>query len=473
MLCDLRLPDGDGLSLLREAGSPLYPTIIMSAHGDEEVAVQIIKAGALDYLVKSEANFRGIGHIVDRCLREWQRIIDLREAEKEQRRLEQQLRQAQKMEAVGQLTGGFAHDFNNMLGGVLGFTELALTQLQEQRYDRVESHLRQVRSAGEKARDLIKQLLAFSRGGTYSKEPLHLASLIEETMQLLRSSIGENIAITTRIEPGLPAVNHDRIQIQQLLINLVINARDAIGIDSGDIQISLATLAGEYRRCSSCMRSISGDYLALTVADSGSGIAAQNLRSIFEPFFTTKDVGRGSGMGLAVVHGTAHEDGGHLLVETSGKLGGAEFSVVFPLPTSAETLFNPAEKMIWIVDDNSDSRAYLAELLVTQGYRVALYAESQQTLLDMQSADKKPDLIISDLVMPGLRGDELVRQIHIQRPNLPVILTSGYLSALDQQDADRLGLVGVLSKPINSVTLLEMLNELFMPSTSDSTQADQ
>ena len=472
VLCDLKLPDGDGLSLLRESGSPHYPTIIMSAHGDEEVAVQIIKAGALDYLVKSEANFRDIGHIVDRCLREWQRIVDLREAEKEQRSLEQQLRQAQKMEAVGQLTGGFAHDFNNMLGGVLGFTELALSQMQAQRYDLVESHLRQVRSAGERARDLIKQLLAFSRGGTYSKENLHLASLIEETMQLLKSSIGKSIAITTRIEPGLPAINHDRIQIQQLLINLVINARDAIGGDSGDIQISLGVQAGDHRRCSSCMHSLAGDYLALTVADSGQGIEEAIRGSIFEPFFTTKEVGRGTGMGLAVVHGTAHEDGGHLLVNGSGQLGGAEFSVMFPLADAAETLFDPGEKRVWIVDDNPASGGYLCELLATEGYRVTLYEEAQQVLSGLQSVDKPPNLVISDLVMPDMRGDELIRKIHSQLPDLPIILTSGYLNALDEQDVGKLDLAGLLSKPVNSVILLERLNDLFSRSVPAVAQAE-
>ena len=467
MISDLKLPDGDGLSLLRNDSQPGYPTIFVTAHGNEQTAVKIIKAGAQDYLVKGDATFKTIGRTVDRCLREWQNVIDLAAAERGQRQLQQQLQQAQKMESIGHLTGGIAHDFNNILASMLGFTELAAHQLANGDLTKIESYLSNVRSAGEKARDLIKQMLAFSRGGTRNPESLHLAPLIEETLHLLKPNLDSRITINTDIAANLPSVYHDRIQIQQLLMNLLINASDAIGQCNGEVALSLQQESFHDRNCSSCMQPVSGEYTVLTVADSGPGIDDETLRRIFEPFFTTKEGSRGSGMGLSVVHGIAHEAGGHLFADHDPRLHGAQFKLVFPPYQSdapqTDNAFDPAEKMIWIVDDNEQFSQYLSEILQLDGYQTETFNEPQfalQSLKLANSSSLEPDLLITDLKMDHLDGQALIQAVRLINPLLPIVLCSGYPGSLDQLDIDALNLAGVLDKPLNSLKLLELLGKV-------------
>jgi len=468
VLSDLRLPDGDGLSLLKETVNPAFPTILMSAFGDEETAVKTIKAGAHDYIVKSENSFQSIGRVIDRCLREWQLNIDRQQAEHAQRQLGNQLLQAQKMESIGLLTGGIAHDFNNILASMLGFTELAMSQLQNGDLRQIESYLGKVRGAGEKARDLINQLLTYSRGGTRNPESLLLAPLIGEALRLLKPNVGTHITIHSEISANLPPVIHDRVQVQQLLMNLIINARDAIGDEPGEIRVSLTDELPPSLRCSSCGQSIDGPRLTLTVADNGPGIEDSLLQRIFEPFFTTKENGKGSGMGLAVVHGIAHESGGHLTVTRSPQLGGAAFALTFtPAPQQQRT--KPEGKSIWIVDDNDEFAEYLQEVLQFEGYQTRVITDPLIALRALQETTDGPDLVITDMVMPQLSGVELIANIRQTRPTLPFILCSGYPGKLDQQDIQALNLVGLLDKPLDSLKLLEMLHEFFtQPATLSS-----
>ena len=468
MISDLNLPDGDGLSLLRNNRQPGYPTIFVTAHGNEQTAVKIIKAGAQDYLVKGDATFKTIGRTVDRCLREWQNVIDLDAAERGQRQLQLQLQQAQKMESIGHLTGGIAHDFNNILASMLGFTELAVLQINNGDLAKIESYLSHVRTAGEKARDLIKQMLAFSRGGTRNPESLHLAPLIEETLHLLKPNLDSRITINTHIAANLPAVYHDRVQIQQLLMNLVINASDAIGKHNGEIALSLKQEVFNRSNCSSCMEQVSGEYTVLTVADSGPGIEEETLQRIFEPFFTTKAGSRGSGMGLSVVHGIAHEGGGHLFVDHDDRLKGAQFKLVFPPYRANEpsvgSKFDPAQKIIWIVDDNEQFSQYLSEILQLDSYQTRTVNQPVRALQQLKhvcGTDSEPDLLITDLKMDHLDGQALILAARKINPQLPIILCSGYPGSLDQLDIDALNLVGVLDKPLNSLKLLELLGQVF------------
>ena len=471
VLCDLKLPDGDGLDLLEEHKLAGFPTIIMTAHGDEKTAVKIIKAGARDYLVKSELTFRTIGRTIDRCLREWQNIVDLNAAERGQKQLQLQLQQAQKMESIGLLTGGIAHDFNNILASMLGFTELAISQLGNGDQQKIESYLSNVRNAGEKARDLIKQMLAFSRGGSRNPELLHLAPLIEETLQLLKPNLSQLITINTRITANLPQVFHDRIQIQQLLMNLIINAGDAIGKKNGEIAVSLQQESFNSHNCSSCMQPISGQHTVLSVADSGPGINAEALRHIFEPFFTTKGTSRGSGMGLSVVHGIAHEGDGHLLVDHGDRLVGAEFKLLFPhqgvQPTNN---FKSADKIIWIVDDNEQFSQYLSEILQLDGYQTKTLNEpliALQALEEVRGTNTDPSLLITDLKMDHMNGQALIVAARKISPNLPFVLCSGYPGSLDRLDIEELNLAGVLDKPLNSLKLLELLGTIFSNPSAD------
>lgn len=252
-------------------------------------------------------------------------------AAKEQQVLQQQLQQAQKMESIGQLTGGIAHDFNNILSSVIGFTELSLEHTNN-KDEVLHDYLSEILIAGERAQDVVKQMLTFSRGIAGKLKPLALSQMIKETIKLLRPTIPASLIITTEIDDRIPKINADIVLFHQLLMNLCINARDAMhNIGELTIFVYQQSINGDY--CASCFEPIVGDYVVLAIQDSGEGITTEKLSNIFEPFFTTKAVGKGSGMGLSMVHGIIHDHHGHVIVHSEpGK--GTRFEIFFPLNSS-------------------------------------------------------------------------------------------------------------------------------------------
>ncbi|MFZ5556053.1 MAG: PAS domain S-box protein [Pseudomonadota bacterium] len=261
-------------------------------------------------------------------------ITERKRAEEERGRLESQLRQAQKMEAIGHLTGGIAHDFNNILTSVMGYIALAADRSDGLGDDRIVRYLDQARSSCTRARDLIQQMLTFSRGQRGEPRPLRLAPLVRESVKLLRSSLPATIDIVTEVDEGAPPVLLDPVQLDQVLLNLCINARDAMG-DGGRITVSVDTAAVAGGECTACRGGLDGRFVAMTVSDTGHGITPDVLDRMFEPFFSTKEVGKGSGMGLSTVHGIVHEHGGHILV-TSAPGAGARFRVLLPALAGAD-----------------------------------------------------------------------------------------------------------------------------------------
>lgn len=255
---------------------------------------------------------------------EQQRIV------KERRQLQQQLTQAQKMEAIGQLTGGIAHDFNNMLAGILGFAELSQDEARQAGNATIVEYLEHVRNSGERARDLVAKMLAFSRQrDSKTAQSVLLSSVIPELLKLLRPVLPTSIEIRTELEYSATPVLLDMVELQQVLMNLCINARDAMN-HQGKLLISVRKVAMSEMACSSCHQQIMGDYVDLCVSDTGSGMNKATIEKIFEPFFTTKEVGKGSGMGLSMTHGIVHDRGGHVFVQSEpGK--GTEFHLLFPI----------------------------------------------------------------------------------------------------------------------------------------------
>jgi PAS domain S-box-containing protein len=243
-----------------------------------------------------------------------------RAAEAERAQLQQQLQHAQKLEAVGQLTGGIAHDFNNILGAILGYTSLTLDRYRAELPEKAVGYLNEVQAAGERARDLIQKMLAFARGGSGEAQRIDARPLVREVIKMLASTLPSSLELAEQIAADAPAIRIDPVQLHQILTNLIINARDATG-GEGHIEVGLrlSTLAGEV--CDICHQPVHGEYVELYVADDGSGIPAEVLPKIFDPFFTTKEVGKGSGMGLAMVMGILREHGGHALVETQAGAG--------------------------------------------------------------------------------------------------------------------------------------------------------
>jgi PAS domain S-box-containing protein len=385
---------------------------------------------------------------------------------------EAQLRQAQKMEAIGHLTGGIAHDFNNLLTSIMGYVALAAERSPNED-PKLATYLEQASASCVRARDLIQQMLTFSRGGHSEPRLLALAPLVRESIKLLRASFPATVAIAVELDEDAPPVLLDPVQLEQVLMNLAINARDAMR-SSGDIRVTLHR-AGAAAICTSCRGSVGGEYVELAVADTGPGIPADVQERMFEPFFTTKDVGRGSGMGLSTVHGIVHRHGGHVVVATApGK--GATFRVLLPAVNAALAGADASPRprpdrpfphaaltgQVAIVDDETPVAAFMHDLLAEWGLTVTAFADAPSALREI-AAGARFDVIISDQTMPGMTGLEFARAARARRPDVPIVLYTGYGEGLTNADLERVGVVALLRKPIEEPELLATLRKHLPP----------
>ncbi len=400
-------------------------------------------------------------------------IVDITEnksLQEEQERLQAQLQQAQKMEALGQLTGGIAHDFNNILAAVLGFAKLALRRHAPDPNSELAEYLREVVTAGERARDLVARMLAFSRAQPgQAARPLAPRPLVKEAVKMLTATIPAGIRIDTHIEDEIPDIAIDAVDLHQILVNLVINARDALD-GKGHIAIGLAGKRAERQVCFACHEKFSGDYVALTVADNGQGITPEVLPHIFEPFFTTKSPGKGTGMGLAMVHGLVRRAGGYFQVD-SGAGRGSAFHIFLPAatPANGEAAPPPAPRLaaaagkprghVLIVDDEAAILRLLRDCLEAAGWRVSGFASPRQALAVFRDAPDEFAAVISDQTMPGMTGGELIRALHETRPGVPAILCSGHSDGLDEASARQPGIHRLFRKPVDADELLAVLDE--------------
>jgi len=397
-------------------------------------------------------------------------ITERKQAEIERGRLEAQLRQSQKMEAIGHLTGGIAHDFNNILTGIMGYVVMAQEWEQQHSDPKLQRYLDRIEKSATRARDLIQQMLTFSRGGRGEPRPLQMAPLIKECIKLMESTLPSTIQTRLDFEANLPAIMADPVHIEQVLLNLCINARDAMG-GRGTLDIGLHPV--ECRTpciCSSCRKPAMGRYLELSILDSGSGIPHEALDRIFEPFYTTKQVGKGSGMGLAMVHGIVHEYGGHIRVESRpGK--GTRFSVLLPLSESAQPAdctdgscppAVPAAALqgdVLLVEDDPDVREYMDDRLQDWGLSVTACANAQEALAAASRRPRPFDFYLFDYTMPGMTGIELARQLHAANPVVRPVLYTGYGEELSPEMLQNAGIHEVLRKPVELDRLRALLEQ--------------
>ena len=395
--------------------------------------------------------------------------ISEQQAQKQEwQRLEAQLQHAQKLEAIGHLTGGIAHDFNNILACVLGFSSLAREKIKDSGDDKLLSYLEQIISSGEKARELISQMLLFSRRkADNSRDPVILQPLVKEVVKMLQSTMPASIHIDLRMAEEDLIVRIDPVQFHQVLMNLCINARDAMH-GKGRLGILLRRSTGDEETvCASCHESFVTHGVELVVTDTGEGMPA-NLRSrIFDPFFTTKDVGQGTGMGLSVVHGIVHQHGGHIaLYSMPGE--GCQFHIWWP-EASIEA-HEPAERPVrdddelntghvLVVEDEQTVSGFIDELLQTAGFSVTVTGSAEQALVFCSEHCDRIDLVLTDYTMPGMTGIDLARRIHAVRPDLPVILMSGYEIDIDERTIAEAGLSAILRKPVESSRLLKVISD--------------
>jgi len=389
-------------------------------------------------------------------------ITERKRSEEEKARTEAQLRQAQKMEALGTLAGGIAHDFNNILGIIIGFTELALMDAKGAGMP----GLREVLNAANRAKELVRQILAFSRMSEQERRPVQVGLIVKEAMKMLRASLPSTIEIT--VDAASKAViMGDPTQIHQILINLCTNAAHAMRDGGGVLDVSLTdvTLRPEDIPPHSGLKP--GPYLDLTVTDSGHGIHPSIIERIFDPFFTTKEQGVGSGLGLSVVHGIVKSHGGSIEAESSpGK--GSSFRVRLPVMNTAPmparvgiASLPTGRERILVVDDEPMLARATKQMLERLGYEVDWSVNGQEALdlFRRRSEDKPFDLVITDLTMPQLTGVDLARELLQLRPALPILLCTGFSEKIDAEQARLLGIRGVLMKPVEMRDLAGLIRK--------------
>ena len=394
-------------------------------------------------------------------------VTDQRQAMQEHLALVTKLSQAQKMETIGMLSGGIAHDFNNILAAVIGYAELGLILAPgsgDPSRQKTVTYFSGILQAANRAKELVRQLLTFSRSKEAGEIDNALVKpIVAEVVNLLRSTLPASIDLDARIAEDLPPVRFGPVKLHQVLMNLCINARDAL---SGKGRIAIRAAAAkldQFCACDSCHQDFRGDYVVVSVKDNGVGIAAAERAKIFSPFYTTKDVGEGTGLGLSVLHGIVHAAGGHIKLISDAGIG-SEFLIYLPtLPPVAQThSASPSaaaandgkgsSARILVIDDEAAVASIFTELLALLGYQVTTLTSAHDALLLFRKDPLGFDLVITDQTMPGLTGDELASALLVIRPDLPIILCSGY-SGVDEEAAHRLGVRRLLAKPVTNADL--------------------
>jgi PAS domain S-box-containing protein len=388
-------------------------------------------------------------------------------AEEELQRMEHQLRQAQRLEAMGTLAGGIAHDFNNLLGAILGYGEMALRDVPEG--SRLRRDVESMMIAGERGRALVDRILAFSRSGVGERVAVHVEEVMRETLALLSARLPRGILIEERLNAGRAAVMGDATQIHQVLMNLVTNAVQAMP-SGGTLLVSLDRVSVHAPRAVVTGTIAARAYVVLEVADTGSGIRSEILEKIFDPFFTTKEVGVGTGLGLSLVHGIVTGLGGAIDVATVvGK--GSAFSVYLP-QTGDITTPNRLEKgaepetrrggheRVLVVDDEESLVRLTTETLTELGYTAVGFTASATALEAFLADPAQFDAVITDESMPGTSGSELIRRMRAVSPAMPIVLVSGYLSPTVVQRAREAGATEVRKKPLSARQLAAALDQV-------------
>ncbi|MEA3437947.1 MAG: PAS domain S-box protein [Thermodesulfobacteriota bacterium] len=373
-------------------------------------------------------------------------------SERKVTKLQEQLTQALKMEAIGTLAGGIAHDFNNILFPMFGYLEMMLEDVPKE--SPLRGHLVEVFSGAKRARDLIKQILTFSRQSDHERKPLETQRVIKEALKLIKSSLPTTIEISKDIQKDCGLVLADPTQIHQIVMNLCTNAYHAMEETGGKLTTTLkeVELAAEDLKDSSM---IPGPHVCLTVADTGPGMEQSIIDRIFDPYFTTKEEGKGSGLGLAVIHGIVKNHGGYISVYSEPGRG-AEFKVYLPVikkqketaKFETDTPIQKGTERILLVDDQDLIVDMERQMLERLGYHITARTSSIEALEAFRANPDKFDLVITDMTMPNMTGDKLAGEMIKIRPHIPIILCTGFSEMISQEGAESLGLKGFLMKPV-------------------------
>jgi signal transduction histidine kinase len=377
--------------------------------------------------------------------------------------LEDQLLQSQKMEAIGRLAGGVAHDFNNLLSVIAGYNDMALAEPTTP--GKVREYSREVQGATQRAITLVNQLLAFGRRQLIQPRIIDLNAVVRRMERLLGRVIGEDIDLSTDLAPGLFPVKADPAQIDQVIMNLVVNARDAMP-KGGRVTIATTNVVADQEYCRTHAGISPGPYTALSITDSGHGMNEETRRHIFEPFFTTKEVGKGSGLGLSIVYGILRQNGGDIWVESvEGK--GTTFTICLPVEKTDATVHpdatlpeaSPGTETILVVEDEEQLRTLVSLILQQQGYTVLESRDVHEAVRLCEQHSGPLHLLLTDVVMPGMNGPDLAQQLTLLRPEMKVLYMSGYTDSAVARHSIT-SETPFIQKPFSPATLNQKVRDL-------------
>lgn len=461
-ILDMNLPDGSALEVLAAPAEALaFPVVAMTSFGNEEVAVAAMKAGALEYIVKSPEAFLAMPKTIASVMREWKLIL-------ERKSLEKKMMDVQKLESLGVLAGGIAHDFNNLLMAILGHADLALSKINPETPGR--DHILEIEVATRRAADLCRQMLAYSGKGKFIVETVDLQKIIEEMTHMLKTSISKKAQLIMNFGKDLPPFKADVTQVRQVLMNLVINASEALGDSSGAIEISTGHFISKevIKSGISQIDDLSpGHYLFVEVADTGCGMSKDVIAKIFDPFFTTKFTGRGLGMSAVIGIVKAHNG---LLQIKSSPGEGSRFTVILPaLPgASIDSVRQDDAKSvlksggtILLVDDEEILLALGAMMLEALGMKVLKACDGWEALQVYKKHQSEIRCVLMDLTMPQMDGAEAFSELRKIDPCVKIVLASGFSEHEIENRFCGQNLSGVLQKPYSLDSLRKVLGRVF------------
>jgi two-component system, cell cycle sensor histidine kinase and response regulator CckA len=444
----------DALAIVRERGLDV-PFIFLSGTIGEEMAVSAMKAGAQDYVIKG--NDARLLPAIERELRE-------AEAHREKKQVEHRVRQLEKFEALGKLAGGVAHDFNNVIGAIMGWAEIGADRVAEGSQEG--KLFRKIGDQARRAAGLTRQLLAYARRQILEPKKINLNQMVKETTGLLEKVIGEQIEVKMALAEDLRVTRADPAQIEQVVMNLCFNARDAMP-GGGQLLIETRNLDLDEKYCARHADARPGRWVQLSVSDTGTGMDAATLERIFEPFFTTKEVGKGTGLGLATVFGIMKQHGG--FIEVYSEVGtGTAFHAHLPVSEGEADALRAADdapvrggnELILVAEDHDGMRDMAEQILGTLGYRLILAHDGEEAARKFRDHADEISLLLMDVVMPKMAGTEAYEKISAMRPGIPVIFTSGYSEqGAYLTSALRAGAT-VLQKPYGARSLARKVREL-------------
>lgn len=444
----------DALAMIRKKGLDV-PFVFLSGTIGEEIAVNAMRAGAQDYVIKGDAA---------RLLPAIQRELREAEARRERKQMERRVRQLEKFEALGKLAGGVAHDFNNVIGAIMGWAEIGIDR--QSLNPEAARLFRNIQDQATRAAGLTRQLLAYARRQVLEPKNTSLNDLVNETTTLLQKTIGEHIEVRMVLAPDLHVTRADPSQIEQVLMNLCFNARDAMP-KGGQLLIETRNVEVDSHFCRQHPDAQAGRYVRMSISDTGSGMEASTLGRIFEPFFTTKEIGKGTGLGLATALGIVKQHSGFVDVYSELNKGTAFHiylpaceGVAEPLRHVDDAPVRGGAETILIAEDHQGMREMAREILEGLGYRLYIARDGEEAVQHFLTHKTEISLVLLDVIMPKLSGIDAYERISKASPDVPVIFTSGYSDhgPLLESLADK-G-VGILQKPYSSKVLSRRVREI-------------